>query len=332
MPPALPFDEPSSAFRFARTSLDRRAELRDDATALARLWDDPATRVFVLEGGRVVVRTEADGRSVAALDRDAAVAMGGRSEDRVFLGIADGLAHFALPATPAAQDDPDRPTVDLRRLAVEGTLPDDHYGALAAARSLLAWHEGHRFCSRCGAASEVASAGWRRVCPACGAEHFPRTDPVVIMSIEAGERCLLGHGRAFVEGMWSCLAGFVEPGETVEAAVRREAFEEAGVRIGGIRYFASEPWPFPGSLMIAMRAEALTTDLRIDPIELADARWFDRAEVRRLLAGDHPQGLFAPPPIAVAHHLMRRFVEDAPRRPDRPDDSASRGRPPIRAE
>ncbi|NLH80474.1 MAG: NAD(+) diphosphatase [Phyllobacteriaceae bacterium] len=310
MSPVFPFDEPSSAFRFARTALDRRAELRDDAEALARLWDDPASRVFVLEGGRVVVRPDGDDRIVAALDRATAVAAGGRAEDRVFLGIADGRAHFALPTPPAAEGDPERPTVDLRRLAVDGSLPADDYGALAAARSLLNWHDGHRFCSRCGTGSTVASAGWRRVCPACGAEHFPRTDPVVIMTIEDGDRCLLGHGRAFVEGMWSCLAGFVEPGETVEAAVRREAFEEAGVRIGGIRYFASEPWPFPGSLMVAMRAEALTTELRVDPVELADARWFDRAEIRRLLAGDHPDGLFAPPPIAVAHHLMRRFVED----------------------
>lgn len=310
MPSSPPFDEPSSTFRFARSALDRRAELRDDDDAIDRLWATPSTGVFVLEGGRVVLRAGADGRLAAALDRDGAEAAGGRVEGRVFLGIAGDRAFFALPAAP--RPDPDRSdAVDLRRLAVDGTLPEDHYGALATARSLLNWHDGHRFCSRCGTASRAVSAGWRRVCPACGTEHFPRTDPVVIMTIEDGPRCLLGHGRAFVEGMWSCLAGFVEPGETVEAAVRREAFEEAGVRIGRIRYFASEPWPFPGSLMIAARAEALSTELTVDPGELADARWFDRTEVRSLLDGAHPAGWFAPPPIAVAHHLMRRFVDDA---------------------
>ena len=305
-----PSADPSAAFRFARNALDRHGELRDDATAIEAAWIALGTRVFVLDGARVILRRGADGDAIAAHDTETARALAGATATRLFLGTAEGVAWFALAADgfEGGEGAPFE-AADLRALAVEGSLPADHYGALATARGLLHWHDGHRFCARCGAPSQVVSAGWKRVCEACGAEHFPRTDPVAIMSIERNGRCLLGRGHHFRDGMWSCLAGFVEPGETFEAAVRREAHEEVGLRIGRVTYFASEPWPFPGSLMIGARAEALGDDLIIDPVELAAARWFERDEVRLLLDGGHPQGLHAPPPIAIAHHLMRRFVD-----------------------
>ncbi|MFL1877164.1 NAD(+) diphosphatase, partial [Hansschlegelia beijingensis] len=175
-------------------------------------------------------------------------------------------------------------------------------------RSLLSWHARNGFCANCGSVTGLAAGGWRRDCPACGAHHFPRVDPVVIMLVTRRDRCLLGRQPRFPAGMWSCLAGFVEPGETLEEAVRRETFEEAGVAIGRVSYELSQPWPFPSQLMVGMRAEALGDELRPDYAELDDARWFDREEAAAMLERRHPQGWFAPPPAAIAHHLLRRFV------------------------
>jgi NAD+ diphosphatase len=152
--------------------------------------------------------------------------------------------------------------------------------------------------------------GYRRDCPACGAQHFPRTDPVAIMLTVHGDRCLLGRQRRFLPGMYSCLAGFIEPGETIEDAVRRETREESGILVGRVDYRASQPWPFPASLMIGCVAEALTTEITRDDEELEDCRWFDRDEVRRMFAGDHPDGLLPPNRIAIAHHLLRGFIAD----------------------
>lgn len=302
----------SAGFRFVVTDLDRRADLREDAHAIDALFRDPRARVLVICGGRVAVRRDGTDRPRAALDVAEARAIAGEEAQAVFLGLDGVVGWFAL-AGPDVTDAPTREweAVDLRTLAIEGPLPASHYGALATARALLHWHVGHAFCSRCGAASRMASSGWKRLCPSCGAEHFPRTDPVVIMSVERGECCLLGRGVHFPEGMWSCLAGFMEPGETIEAAVRREVLEEAGVTIGRVDYVASEPWPFPGALMIGVRAIAESEDIRIDPAELADCRWFDRAEVRAMLARNHPDGLLAPPPIAIAHHLLADFAASA---------------------
>jgi NAD+ diphosphatase len=174
---------------------------------------------------------------------------------------------------------------------------------------MLHWHARHRFCANCGAPTAVVQGGWRRDCAACAAEHFPRTDPVVIMLATADDQCLLGRSRRFVPHMWSCLAGFVEPGETIEQAVRRETQEEAGITCGRVSYFASQPWPFPMSLMIGCHAEALDRDIAIDPNELEDARWFSRDEIAAMLMRRHPDGLTTPPPIAIAHHIIRAWIE-----------------------
>ena len=315
--PTTAADEISLRFRFARTGLDRRADLRDDAAAMARLAAARGARFLVLAGDRPVI----DRRSAATalVDRDTATGLGGRFDSAVFLGLAtteDGeeVPHFALPGdvdgeTLAAGGDFE--VADLRTVAIAGTLAEEEYGVIAQGRACLHWHATHPFCARCGAPGEMASAGWKRSCRRCGAEHFPRTDPVVIMLIVDGDRCLLGRSPRFPPGMWSCLAGFMEPGETIEAAARRETLEEAGVTVGRVDYFASEPWPFPASLMIGVVGRATGVEIRRDESELEDCRWFERAEVVRLLAGDHPDGLFAPPPIAVAHHLLASFVASA---------------------
>jgi NAD+ diphosphatase len=158
----------------------------------------------------------------------------------------------------------------------------------ATAKALLHWHRSHRFCSNCGAPSEVAKSGWQRNCPACGAQHFPRTDPVVIMLVECDDRLLIGRSPGWPEGMYSLLAGFVEPGETIEAAVRREVFEETAVRVSEVQILSTQPWPWPASLMIGARGRAVTTDITIDPAEIEDARWVTRSELATVLSGGHP--------------------------------------------
>ena len=162
---------------------------------------------------------------------------------------------------------------------MQGLVGPDHLAPLAEAKALLAWHARHRFCANCGAPTNVSQAGWKRECPSCKVEHFPRTDPVVIMLAIDGDRCLLGRAGRFVANMWSCLAGFVEPGESIEEAARRETLEEAGIICGSVKYFASQPWPFPMSLMIGCHAQATSTEITVDREELEDARWFTRDEV-----------------------------------------------------
>jgi NAD+ diphosphatase len=184
---------------------------------------------------------------------------------------------------------------------------------LAEARSLIDWHARHRFCAQCGTPSAVVSGGWVRHCPNCKAHHFPRTDPVVIMLGVRGERCLLGRGHRRPGARFSCLAGFMEPGETLEEAVRREVFEESGIRIGRVRYLASQPWPFPSSLMMGFLGEALTEEITIDPEELAEVRWFERDEVRAMVErsrSDDPLPSLAtlPPPLAIGHQIARRWA------------------------
>ena len=177
------------------------------------------------------------------------------------------------------------------------------------ARALFVWHRNHRYCARCGAESRAADAGWLRECPACGTRHFPRTDPVVIMLITRGDRVLVGRSPGWPDGMYSLLAGFVEPGETVEAAVRREVFEETAIRVGDVTYLASQPWPYPSSLMIGCRGEALGDDITIDPIELDDAIWVSREDMLDVFAGTHPT-ITGARPGAIAHFLLERWLAD----------------------
>ncbi|WP_084397538.1 NAD(+) diphosphatase [Henriciella aquimarina] len=180
----------------------------------------------------------------------------------------------------------------------------------STARSIFEWHVSHRFCARCGAESEVTEAGWKRICPECRAEHFPRTDPVAIMLATRGDKCLLGRQKAWPAGMWSCLAGFIEPGETLEQGAARELHEEAGLicHPANAEYLFCQPWPFPSSLMIGMLLPAENEDITVDPHELEAAQWVSRTEAREILAGEHAE-IFAPPPFAVAHHILKEWAE-----------------------
>jgi len=295
---------------FGGNPLDRASERRGDHEWIGKLLDDPDTRIVALRDLKPFTR----GGGTPALDwqpiapwRDQIDA----GATLIFLGLGDGRAHFTIDASGAAvAHDVDTELIDVRALAP--TLPVGEAAILAQARSLLDWHARHRFCAQCGSATRVESAGWVRRCPDCRASHFPRTDPVVIMLAVRGERALLGRNRRRPGARFSCLAGFVEPGETLEEAVRREVHEESGIRCGRVRYLAAQPWPFPSSLMIGFLAEALTEDITVDPEELAEARWFSRDEIRAMVVRaatgpDDPTQVSLPQPIAIAHHICRRW-------------------------
>jgi NAD+ diphosphatase len=295
---------------FAGNPLDRVSERRDDREWIAALLDEPGTRMLALRDLKPLVR----GTAIPALDWQPLAPWRGQIEagaTLIFLGIADGCARFAIDATgPDIAPDLDTEPIDVRALAP--TIPTSEAAILAEARSLIDWHARHRFCAQCGSPTRVASAGWVRRCPECRASHFPRTDPVVIMLAVRGDRALLGRNRRRQGARFSCLAGFVEPGETLEEAVRREVHEEAGIRCGRVRYLASQPWPFPSSLMMGFLAEALTEEITVDPEELAEARWFPRDAIREMVtraaAGpDDPTQVSLPAPLAIAHQICRRW-------------------------
>ncbi|MEP9379609.1 NAD(+) diphosphatase [Aquabacter sp. CN5-332] len=293
------------ALGYIGNPLDRAAHRRGEAEALFEQRD---ARTYLLGGELVAARKI--GEWLEPLFEPAhARDLGAGSP--LFLGFSDGAPRFAARFDAGRREELEAGGLfvsDLRSIATGGLLPPEHLAAIACGKALNAWHGRHRFCSNCGNESNVIEGGWRRDCPSCGAQHFPRTDPVVIMLTAMGDRCLLGRQAHFAPGMWSALAGFVEPGETAEDAVRREILEESGLLVGRVSYHASQPWPFPMSLMIGCLAEALTDEIVVDKSELEDARWFTREEATLMLTRTHPQGLFTPPPIAIAHHLIRAFV------------------------
>jgi NAD+ diphosphatase len=308
---------PKPRLGYTPNPLERVSERRGDTAYVGALEAAPEATAYIVAGENIVLKRVAD-RFDPVFSLPAARAFG--VEETVLLGVTEGHGRFGIAINPAHTADlkarDELFVSDLRSLAVQGMASADHLAALAEAKALLSWHARHRFCSVCGTASQAVEAGWRRDCPACGASHFPRTDPVVIMLAVDGERCLLGRQARFPAGMWSCLAGFVEPGESIEAAVRREVGEEAGIICGPVTYMASQPWPFPMSLMIGCHTIALSNAIRVDRSELEDARWFDREQVSAMLLRRHPQGLTVPPPIAIAYHLIRAWVEEGPGRAD----------------
>ena len=303
-----PEREPSQAIGFSGNIIDRQSEKRSEDDVPSALAD-PSARLLLIRNGRLLLKQN-DGAFDAEFRLDEAEAFQPLIADAVLLGRSGNGPVLALPAEFDPETLPETvKAIDFRSVAVQGLIDAPGLGALAQGAALLAWHASHGFCSKCGHRSEMRAGGYRRACPNCNAEHFPRTDPVAIMLCVTRDHCLMGRGPHFLPGMYSALAGFIEPGETIEAAVRRETFEEAGIRVGRVAYHASQPWPFPYSLMIGCFAEALNEDIGFDGAELEDCRWFPRAEVRAILAGDTSAGVFVPPKTAIAHHLIRAWAE-----------------------
>jgi NAD+ diphosphatase len=303
---------PKPLLGYSNSRINRAAERRTDDAGITKLASNASAGAYAIGGEMVVLRK--NGAGFDPLFGPVEARALGTARETVFLGLMDDAARFGVALDPASVEPlkarNDLHITDLRTIAVQGLVAPEHLPPIAEAKALLGWHARHRFCPNCGAPTQMVQAGWKRDCPSCKTEHFPRTDPVAIMLAINGDRCVLGRSGRFAPTMWSALAGFAEPGESIEDTVRREVLEEAGIVCGRVVYFASQPWPFPSSLMIGCHAEALTHDIVVDRSELEDARWFDREELAQMLQRKHPQGLTTPPPVAIAHHIIRAFVEN----------------------
>ena len=312
---------------FGGADIDRAAHVRDDPAGLSAAWNHPEAGVLAFWRGKPLL-TEGDAPVPHWLP-SGHPALDHAVERPIFLGLApDGTPRFAADLTGWAEPEHDAETLaqfldpsrnraaslpvatsfaDMR--ANMGAMTHADAGNAAMARGILEWHRTHRFCARCGGPSAPVKGGWSRKCDACGASHFPRTDPVVIMLITHGNDVLLGRSPGWPAGMYSLLAGFMEPGETIEAAVRREVMEETRVKVGEVRYLASQPWPFPASLMIGCAGVALDTEITLDPVELEDAIWVSRERCMAAMSGGDPD-LKPARPGAIARHLIDMWLQD----------------------
>ncbi|WP_037315031.1 NAD(+) diphosphatase [Ruegeria halocynthiae] len=315
---------------FGGSGLDRAAHIRGDAEKIAQARAHPQAKCLLIWRGKILVQGE-------GLDQLGLIPMihtlvengpGGIVEEPVFLGLSDDAPIFATDISDwsadgldlsqinafidrSEQQHPDLPNgyvfAELRRIMTRLSARDAELAA--AAKAVISWHETHRFCARCGAASDLVQAGWQRSCPSCCGQHFPRTDPVVIMLITHGDSVLMGRSPGWPDRMYSLLAGFVEPGETLEAAVRREVMEEAGVPVGPVSYLSSQPWPFPASLMFGCAGEALSREITIDPVEIEHAMWVSKSDMMQAFAGEHPD-LLPARKGAIAHFLLQNWLAD----------------------
>ncbi|KIN62401.1 Hydrolase [Sulfitobacter noctilucicola] len=311
---------------FGGSALDRAGEVRSNPDVIKFMLRAGDTKAVIFWRGKPLISPQRPA-SLVRLSLDHPV-LADAEADPILLGREDGAAVFAFDLSKWAPDGLDEEGMgsfldpseqrhpalseemvfaELRRVMTWLTPRDAELAATG--KAIIGWHDIHGYCAKCGAPTIVTQAGWQRSCPTCRASHFPRTDPVVIMLITHGNSVLMGRSPGWPQGMYSLLAGFVEPGETLEAAVRREVFEEAGVRVGAVNYLASQPWPFPASLMFGCQGEATSTDISIDPVEIEDAQWVTREEMMEVFAGNHVSILPARKG-AIAHFLLENWLAD----------------------
>jgi NAD+ diphosphatase len=300
---------------FGGNPLNRASEKRTDSEWIASRRRDPSSLIiplwrlkpFLLGPERPDATTE-----LCRLRPEIVGSLADSDAACIFLGLDGDRAVFALDISAA--DDPQNrePLAGLGYFTDARTaaqiVPSNDAAMIAQAKAVIDWHQRHGFCPRCGAPTRLVDAGYRRLCGQCNAEHFPRVDPVVIMLATHGDACLVGRGAQFPPEMFSALAGFIEPGETIEEAVQRELMEEASVRVSDVTYYATQPWPFPSSLMIGCFARAESRHVKADAKEVVEVRWLDRGVARELIAGKQVNGMRVPPPIAIAHHLIRTWA------------------------
>ncbi|NVK36006.1 MAG: NAD(+) diphosphatase [Rhodobacteraceae bacterium] len=298
---------------FVGNTLDRCATKRNDLVWIEEQLADPNARFVLATPKQLVLDTSGETpRILHSLER--AYELGASKTEIAFLGMRSPEQTPIFAATIALRDE-DLETFDglsgqgLRTLAIDNNVSAEELGYLAQANALLHWHRSHKFCSACGQPTYLAEGGYRRHCHSCETDHFPRTDPCVIMLILKDDKALLGRPARLAEGVYTTLAGFMEPGETIEQAVRRETLEESNIKVGQVRILANQPWPFPANLMVGCVGEALSDQIAIEQDELEACKWCDRDEVRQMLERTHPEGHFLPPAISIAHHLIVDWLE-----------------------
>lgn len=308
---------------FGGSALERRAELRASPDQIAKLLNEGG----VLPVWRGKPLLQSDTRFPVFLNADHAVFRDAR-EGPIFLGIDHGAPRFARDVSAWIPEADIEGLADFNDLSEQTHLEVTEVAGfadiranmalfslrvgelLASAKAVLEWHRSHQYCAQCGSKSEMAEAGWQRQCGSCDARHFPRTDPVVIMLITRGNSVLMGRSPHWPDEMYSLLAGFVEPGETIEGAVRRETLEEAGIRVGDVRYLASQPWPFPNSLMFGCAGVAESEEITLDPLELDDAKWVTKEEMMAAVAGQ-VEGMKPARKGSIARFLIEKWLADA---------------------
>ncbi len=321
-------DLPRNVNTFANSPLDRAAHRRLDEAWLSEKAKDPSSLIVPFWQLKPLVLppvAEDEGPDAGWLRPDMLEGVPLGTAPMIFLGVKGERAYFALNLHEGSKPEEEGPLKDLGEFMefrqAGSVLPAGDAAILAQAKAMIDWHKRHLYCAACGQPTDSAEAGYKRVCGSCNSEHFPRTDPVVIMMATDGDRALLGNGQGWPEKMFSTLAGFVEPGESIEEAVAREVFEETGVKVKDVRYHSTQPWPFPSSLMIGCLAVAATTDITIDENELAQAVWFERSDVQEavrhaesaankglLTRGPRDAPLWVPPPMAVSHQLIKAWA------------------------
>lgn len=283
---------------FSQNPLDRLDQVRRDENEVKRLQSLPTTKFLLFFEGKLLVKGYQwafSHKRLLLCDYDAS--------EMVLLGVHKGEHYFCINVHTSPAD---LVSTSLRDFAEE--TDEEILGIFAQATSVLSWHHSHQHCASCGSKTLIAHAGWRRDCEVCEKQHFPRTDPVVIMLVTYEDECLLGRGVNFPEGRYSCLAGYMESGESIEAASRRELFEEAGIIGGEVSYIASQPWPFPSTLMIGVHVKAKTREITLDTEEIAEARWVHKEDIKAILNGDESYGISTPRHIAIARNLLEYWV------------------------